>query len=143
MRLKPATMLSCSGAEEPVISIAEARRTMSGASSDPLALTGVVHRTVQRPQHVPYSQNAQYLQHTQQAQHAAPIGRTVSAAELRSMSVGSAMRMASGAHVRPRHPAFYDATHQAQLCWVNVLLPLIPWPGLRCHSICCRDAATG
>jgi hypothetical protein len=80
--------------EEPVISIAEARRTMASALGASMEVC--------EPEQAQHSQQqqAQRAQHAHQAQHAAPLMRTVSAAELRSMAGGGAMRMAPGTHVR-------------------------------------------
>lgn len=79
-----------------MISFAEARRTLSDAPG-PTAPTDV-RDPAQHAQH------AQHRQHAQHAHQAPPMPRTVSAAELRSLAVGSAMRMATGVNVW-FHPA--------------------------------------
>ena len=63
-----------------MISFAEARRTMSGALGPGTPMD--------------------VIDPTQHAQQAGPMGRTVSAAELRSLAAGGAVRMATAAHVR-------------------------------------------
>ncbi len=75
------------------------------------------HSQQQQQQHrQQHAQLAQHAQHAQNAQHqAAPIGRTASAAELRSLAVGGAIRLTSGAQV-PRSCTLLDAN------WTRLLL---------------------
>ena len=91
--------------EEPVICIAEARRALSGAlSSEDMDVADPASQlrqhAQQQQQRQQQAQLAQHAQHAHQAQHQGPpIGRTASAAELRSLAVGGAMRLTSGAQV--------------------------------------------
>ena len=112
LRLKPHSSSPARSGEEPVISIAEARRALSGALSgeaptadgiDPAAVQLRQHAQQQqhlRQQHAQHAQHAHQAHQQQQQQMPAPIGRTVSAAELRSLAAGSGMRLTSGAQVR-------------------------------------------
>ena len=105
-------MIPCSG-QEPVISIAEARRTMSSVLGGTAASMDVCEPEQAQPE-----QHAQHAQQVQHAQHAAPLMRTVSAAELRSMAERGAMRLASGAHVRDvllRKLCVHHAARRAEL----------------------------